>query len=573
MKIEASDTEIAKLLKGGFLVIPRFQRPYSWKNDNLRDFWTDVTEADEGSYFIGSMVIYDMGQEKFGVVDGQQRLTTVTIILCCIRDKLKELGENDLAQGIHNYIETSDRNNIKSFVLKTETSFPYLQEEIQKFGDPELRVEPGEEELRLKAGYDYFIRQIDDYIKKQANGLLDKSEKKERYITTLKELRDVILQLKVIKIELSNEEEAYVIFETLNTRGQDLTLSDLIKNTLGSLVEKQGDVDVFKELWKKITSCISDAGPSAKTDTFFVHSWSSRFTPVTKAKAFKAIKDRLHSSIEMAGEDQARSIAISHLRALSSDASRYSKIYEPSRGWAKYQYSVADSLRALRLFSVEQQTTFVLSLVRAYDEKKIAYRTLRRTLTSVENFHFLFNAITSSRSSGSIAAMYSKAAKGLYDATDSNGAGVAIRDLLLDLTKRKPKLEEFKLSFSDLSYSQGIKSNALIKYVLTRLLSHEKLTVDVDISRLTIEHIIPQASIGREHTAEAVNNIGNLFLLSESRNALVAEKSFLQKKQYFNQWQNSVPKIIRDSEDWTPERIKIRADSMAEAAYKEVWRV
>ena len=98
----------------GIIVIPRFQRPYSWKSDNIRDFWNDITNSDEGSYFIGSMVIYSMKQDRFGVVDGQQRLTTITILLCVIRDHLAKLGEEELAKGVHNFIETRDRDNVLS---------------------------------------------------------------------------------------------------------------------------------------------------------------------------------------------------------------------------------------------------------------------------------------------------------------------------------------------------------------------------------------------------------------------------------------------------------------------------
>lgn len=573
MKIEASDTEISKLLKGGFLIIPRFQRPYSWKSDNLRDFWSDITENDEGSYFIGSMVIYAMGSERFGVVDGQQRLTTITILLCGIRDRLQEIGESELAQGVHNYVETPDRDNVKSFVLKTETSFPYLQEEIQKFGDPEIRVQPRDEELRLQAAYDFLKRQIEDYLKKSVVGLLSKTEKLDAQVTALKVLREIVLQLKVIKIELDNEDDAYIIFETLNTRGQDLALSDLIKNNIGSLVAKSGDVDVFKVLWKEITDNVANCGAAAKIDTFFVHSWSSRFTPVTKQRAFKVIKDRISDSIKSAGEDRAREIGLSHLRAFSEDANCYLSIQVPVDNWARFQYKVRDSLASLRLFNVEQQTAYVLSLVRAYREKKISYKTLRKGLVAVENFHFQFNAVTSSRSSGSIASMYARAAKNVHDSLDSNTAGSVIRDLTNELKQRRPSKDEFVVGFRLIKYNTLNRGNAFLKYVLRKFAENEGLTFDADTERLTIEHVFPRSAIGELWTENNVDSIGNLILLSETRNRLVADKSFADKKKLFAEWKASVPLSVMKCDIWVTEDSDNRSTDMAKLAYEKIWNI
>jgi len=82
MKIESKDTDIESLLVGSYFHIPRFQRPYSWDDENLNDFWNDVVVNQSEDYFIGSMVVFKKEKQHFGVVDGQQRLTpTVTVDL------------------------------------------------------------------------------------------------------------------------------------------------------------------------------------------------------------------------------------------------------------------------------------------------------------------------------------------------------------------------------------------------------------------------------------------------------------------------------------------------------------
>ncbi len=79
MKIESTDLSVENLLKGSFFVIPRFQRPYSWEEDNIEDFWNDIAGTNVPDYFIGSMVVCKLKKNALGVVDGQQRLTTIMI--------------------------------------------------------------------------------------------------------------------------------------------------------------------------------------------------------------------------------------------------------------------------------------------------------------------------------------------------------------------------------------------------------------------------------------------------------------------------------------------------------------
>lgn len=573
MKIEASDIDVSKLLKMGIIVIPRFQRPYSWKTDNIRDFWADITSSDEGSYFIGSMVIYSMKQDRFGVVDGQQRLTTITFLLCAIRDHFARLGQEELAKGVHNFIETRDRENVLSFILKTETSFPYLQDKIQRFGDPQLDLQPQEEERRLQLAYNILHKNVEEYVKSAASGLLARNEQLDAKVAALKALREIVFNLKLIKIELDDEDDAYVIFETLNTRGQDLTLSDLLKNSIGSFIEGEGDVDVLKLLWAEISSNIAQCGEAVKPDTFFVHSWSSRFPAVTKQKAFKAFKVRLRESIGVAGEGSGAKIATSHLRAFKSDAERYLKIYQPRGAFPKYQQVVEESLVALRIFNVEQQMPYVLALLRSFDEKKIAFKALRKALTSVEKFHFLFNAITSQRSSGSIASMYARAARLLHESTNAGDAGAVISSVQDDLRERRPGREEFVLQFRNLSYNPRSRSNALLRYILSKLAKEEGLQFDDDADQLTIEHIFPRSHVGGIWTDEVAHSIGNLMLLSHKRNKQVDNWDYADKHRVFLQWGDGVPHFVRMHANWTPDVVNQRVQEMADLAYRKVWSI
>ena len=158
MKIEANDKEVQDIFSSGYFQIPRFQRPYSWGKDEVENFWLDIIGDKTDSYFIGSMVVYQTRKPYFGIVDGQQRLTTITIALSVIRDAFLRLGEENLAKGIHRFIETPNNDYVNEFVLNAETSFPYLQNHIQAFNDNnssiKINCEVGAEESNLKAAYE-----------------------------------------------------------------------------------------------------------------------------------------------------------------------------------------------------------------------------------------------------------------------------------------------------------------------------------------------------------------------------------------------------------------------------------
>src|SRR6056297_2629476 len=104
MKIESHDSDVESLLDSSYFHIPRFQRPYSWEDEHVQEFWDDVVANQADDYFIGSMVVFKKSKQRFGVVDGQQRLTTITILLCVLRDAYLELGAEDLAKGIHQLV-------------------------------------------------------------------------------------------------------------------------------------------------------------------------------------------------------------------------------------------------------------------------------------------------------------------------------------------------------------------------------------------------------------------------------------------------------------------------------------
>src|ERR1035437_4592023 len=153
MKIESPDQDLRTMLSSAYYKIPRFQRPYSWDRENVQEFWEDVIQDNPQDYFIGSMVVYKDGKQRYGVVDGQQRLTTITILLSVLRNKLAEVALQDLAEGIHGLIERRNIDNKPEFIVSTESSYPFFQDRIQKWGTPSITIDLLAEESNLQSAH------------------------------------------------------------------------------------------------------------------------------------------------------------------------------------------------------------------------------------------------------------------------------------------------------------------------------------------------------------------------------------------------------------------------------------
>ncbi len=162
MKIESRDRTVKDLLSSGYYVIPRFQRPYSWDIENISDFWADVAE-NQSEYFIGSMVVYQL-LGRLGVVDGQQRLTTIMILLASLRDTLEKNGFSDQASGLHKLIERENIENKLEFVLNTQTSYPFLQDNVLSAKSQSIPAKVGIEEESIKAARIHFNRKLNELV-------------------------------------------------------------------------------------------------------------------------------------------------------------------------------------------------------------------------------------------------------------------------------------------------------------------------------------------------------------------------------------------------------------------------
>lgn len=164
-----------------------------------------------------------------------------------------------------------------------------LQEPIQKYGEAELEGKAGSEEKALETAFELLEGKVGSVVDAvDTDDSIAKGDKKGKKRERLIRIRDRLLRLQLIIIELPNEEDAYVIFETLNTRGKDLGVGDLMKNHLTRLLRpKNKGVDAARDKWNKIRTTLDESAIDLDIDRFIYHSWISRYAYVGRASVFR----------------------------------------------------------------------------------------------------------------------------------------------------------------------------------------------------------------------------------------------------------------------------------------------
>lgn len=566
MKIESQDRTVEELLNAAYFKVPRFQRPYSWERAEVEDFWNDTIADADGEYFIGSIVLFSHSQGTLGILDEQQRITTIRMLLCALRDAFADEQFDGLARGIHRLVERPDINNDNQFVLQTETSYPYLQQVIQSFPKQDEDIEAGDEEKRLEQAFGLLKDSISSSIDAiRSDRSLNEKKKDAAIRKRLIAVRDRILGLKTIMVALASEDDAYVIFETLNTRGRDLTVSDLVRTQITRLLPQANrNVDRAKDRFNAVVSAFEASREELSVNSFLHHYWLSKYEYTTEKKLYRALKRTIKTKTD----------ATNFLAAFESDAVIYRHIHEPStRPWKNEERAVRESLAALMLFRVRQQLPFVLAVLREYCAGNLTLRNTRRAIKAVENFHFIFTAVTSQRSSGGISFMYALHARQLDAAKSQTSKVKEIDALIAKLRAKLPPYEEFEANFREILASERYtKRKALVSYILLRM-SRDLGHLDLDKTSATLEHLSNQGGAGRVLSDEEIAEIGNIVIIDEKLNAKLGKKPFSQKLAILKSSSVWLDDFLKRQTSWNAPKIRDRSDVLAKLAFNHVWRL
>lgn len=572
MDFTVQPIKISDLLSKKTYLIPRYQREYSWNSKELIDFWNDIlgqlTEQEgdikTSEYFFGTIILIgDMIQpnKPIEIVDGQQRMTTFTIFLSALSASFLDIRET-LANKVWDYVIAENDDGEEFVILKNDTAGSYFADKIQKrlyvndngkFQDYYknyqhiLNREKNEDDLTdeercIKYAYEFFIEKL------RENNLKDILEKYNlSHEELLKLLRDQLLNSQVIYISSQQEESVNVIFENINSKGKSLSSLDMIKNEIFSVEDKIVPKDDARETWKNIADNLSKfKGPISK-EKFYRYYWISRNSNSTESELYKNFKKKINKNDYLEFLQQLEKSSELYVKVFNKDEDLFKKHNWSDKDIKRFNYSITC---LTDYFSIQQSQLLILVLCERYNvidpkKPKIKKKILIGFIKSLENFHYLYNAITSSPNN-KLETRYANTARKIYKASNEELPKI-LEDFKKELFALLPSREKFVDNFGKLSYQKETrskkdkKSNLITKYSLRRF--EEIVGGNESLLGYSIEHIIPES----KDNPDKVNNIGNMILLEEHLNNLADDKSVKEKEVIYKNSRYSNVKLFLDT--------------------------
>lgn len=538
--------------------VPIYQRDYSWKEENWDDLWEDILSVykqETRVHYMGAIVLQDLKEKKYSIIDGQQRLATFSIIVLAVIKRIKDLidsgvdvKENEERKELYmeQFIGSKDGVSLRySNKLKlNENNDSFYRSNLVQLRKPNNPQLLNSSNKLLQKSFDFFYEKIVDLFGDNPKG----SQLADFLQNHLAE------KLLFIQIVVEDDLDAYTVFETLNARGMELSISDLLKNYLLSLTaQSDEDLHQAKEQWKSIIQ-ITDLD---KFPTFLRYFWHSRYETVRKEKLFNSLRKVVETTEE----------TFELLDDLEKYAAVYAALRNPNDDYWQGNKEIRKRVNELKLFGVTQPYPLLLE-----SYFKLSISQFEDVLRFCSVIAFRYNVIGNLDPKRQELAFHN-ASKKLFDGKITNSSQIAqeLKNIYIDD-------ERFENLFSTKQVNTKSKKK-LARYILYSLENQIAGTEkNFEDDTATIEHILPENPsdeweeiFTQEEHENYVYRLGNLTLLESAKNNDCGTKSFSEKQKIYQQSQYQMTKQI-DYPEWTVNQIRLRQENLAKTA-KTVWKI
>ncbi|WP_312962894.1 DUF262 domain-containing protein [Stutzerimonas nitrititolerans] len=566
---------------GVIYAIPRYQREYTWSRAQWDALFDDLLE-NEPNYFLGSIICINQSQDALSVqslelVDGQQRMTTLSLLLAAIYQSFRVLPNLGMEQQIELY-------NLKhKLVLKKKSDQPRLIPQVQNNNQQDYFAVLGKAGIledveqvqhagnrRVLKAYRHFLWRIEQYLQELSEP-----------VAGLQALLDKVNTATLVKIEVAGHSDAYTLFESLNNRGVPLTAIDLIKNKLLAVLEAKysGSIDKHYNRWKKVIDALGD--DYAVQERFF-RQYYNAFKP--DLKDIVSVPVATKSNLMQVYEKLIAHDAESFLQAMIRLSAHYAQIV----GYRAVPEQPKLSGLLLSLDRIQGAAAYLLLMV--LFERKDTLELEQEHLEQVVHFliaFFVRRNTTDLPPTRDLTRIFMDVAETVLAL---KGQAV-VSHIQQRLTGESASDEQFEKSLKGPIYEDN---KAVCRFVLCAL-EESRMTVEtrVDLWALkgkqyvwTIEHIFPQgenipdtwvqmiangdAALAEQHRQTYAHCLGNLTI--SGYNSALGNKSFAEKQSRLDSQGRKVGynnglhlnQALVNETSWTVDKLKARTDLLVQ---------
>jgi uncharacterized protein with ParB-like and HNH nuclease domain/predicted transport protein len=555
--IKAKETKLLAFMQSARqFLIPIFQRPYSWEEGECKQLWGDILRAGStteiSAHFVGSIVYIEQGlyqvsaQSPLFVIDGQQRLTTVSLLIEALA---RHLGDEEPVDGFsakklrNYYLLNPEEDGEKAFKLILSST-----DKDTLLAVTGHRPWPVDSSDRIQKNFEFFqtrLKELGDELTDLCNGLT---------------------KLIVVDISLTRgEDNPQLIFESMNSTGRELSQADLIRNFVLMDLEPEQQTGVYRDHWRPMEIEFGQEAYGKYFDSFMRHYLTLKTGEIPNIRdVYEAFK-RFRQSPEVVGLS---------IEELVGDVATYASYYCAMALGTEQDPELRAAFTDLRDLKVDVAYPFLLELYADYRAGLLTKENLISLVRLVESY--VFRRSVCAIPTNSLNKTFATIGRAINKAHYVESAQVLF--LSLPSYKRFPANEEF---IRDLK-TRDLYNSRNRSYLLRHLENHDRKEL-VPFGQYTIEHIMPQnanlsaqwkASLGEEwrrvHETH-LHTLGNLTLTGY--NSEYSDRPFAEKRDMeggFAQSPLHLNRGLGDIDDWNEAAIDTRADLLAKVA-ATVW--
>ena len=547
---------IGNALQTQILWIPANQRDYAWERKHVTDLFDDIAgvmkKHDESEHFLGTIVVLRK-DGKLMVVDGQQRLATSLMLIAAFRD-LIEATDAEQANLLRNQYMVHQDPKTKLTVPRlhlNDSDDEFFYDRIVRSPDDQKRKDseskkPSRLSHKLIA---QAAREAADRAKKIA-GTRKRDDQIERIFEWVDFVRE---RARIIWVTVPDENAAYLMFETMNDRGLELSSTDLIKNYLFSRSDDK--LDHVRRHWLSMSATLESTQESEIVKNYVRHYWIGHYKSIRTPELFAALKDEVKSKQDIV--------------EFSNDLSASSALYVALTNsmhpiWNKYP-GAASYITVLGYLNVKQHRPMLLAALELFHQAEVTYLLKMLTCWTVRLL------IVGKSGSGNLETLFGSNAQKI-----SKKEIKTATQLYSAMQKEIPDDDVFQSAFVTARVSEERRARYYLR-ALERTENKEanpESAEQEDVRIINLEHLLPEdpddswKHVPEEERELNTQRLGNQFLLSSEENRNVGSKSFAAKKPILSKSTYKLTKMVHQFDDWREKQINERQTRLAELAVK-----